>query len=204
MKISVKLHFIFLIIMMLIGIIGVFTTFQIYNLFKLSTHLQNHNLVVKSNAVHEINVDVVKIVNQMKEIVYFSNEMELTKNLTMITAYEQNIYLNFNQIEQKFRGDKRYFDKVTRLFEEWKAIRNETIALSKNGLLNEDKYIMIKNKGDLQVKKLEKALDKLHQFMEEKAEQFANQTHSATQPIFQISIAMVILIFMLEWLVFTM
>jgi hypothetical protein len=190
--------------MLLVGIIGVFSTFQIYSLFKLSSHLQNHVLVVKSNAVHEIQVDVGKIVNRMNKLVYFSNEIDLTKTLAMIAVYEKNIYLNFNLIEQKFRGDKRYFDKVTHLFEEWKAIRHETLALYKKGQVNEAKYILFNGKGTKQVQKLSKALDNLHQFMEEKADQFSVKTHSGTKQIFQISIAMVILILMLEWLIFTM
>ncbi|EDN67415.1 sensory box/ggdef family protein [Beggiatoa sp. PS] len=125
MKITTKLHLIFFIIMMLIGIVALFAMFQIHTLFKLSTHLENHTLVVKSNAVYEININVIQMVNRLKEMTSLLNQTDLESTIQIITSYEENIEQNFDIIENKFIGDKSYFDKVTRLFEEWKSIRNE-------------------------------------------------------------------------------
>jgi CHASE3 domain sensor protein len=202
MKITTKLHLIFFVIMMLIGIVGSFAMFQIYTLFILSTHVKNHVSVVESNAAHEISINFLKIVNRMKEVTSFSTQTDLDSTIQTIASYEENIVQSFHIIENKWIGDKSDFDKVTRLFEDWKSIRNEIIALYKSGKRIEANLLIVEGRGAEQINKLETALKELQQFMDANVEKDLERTNTATKTVFQISIAMVILIFLVEWLTF--
>ncbi|EDN67414.1 hypothetical protein BGP_1343 [Beggiatoa sp. PS] len=72
----------------------------------------------------------------------------------------------------------------------------------KSGKIIEANHLIVKGRGVEQVQRLETALEQLHQFMDAKAERYLGKTDVATKQVFQISIAIVILIFLSEWLIF--
>jgi methyl-accepting chemotaxis protein len=157
--------------------------------------------VVINNAVHEINLNIVKTQSRLKEIVYSKETANIKVAIQAITSYKKTISQNFEIIEIHFKGNKQPFDNLFMLFQDWNSIINEIIAWQKKDAL--DKAITIFNGKNIQhFIKLEKALKGLTNSTKNQADQFLEQTNFQATNTLWISIIMMVIIFSGIWIVF--
>ncbi|RKZ60052.1 MAG: hypothetical protein DRQ99_22720 [Candidatus Parabeggiatoa sp. nov. 3] len=175
MKISVRLSLSFGIIIIFTILVALFAAFQTYTLLKLKMQLDNPPVIV-SNAVRDININLVKMQDSIKEITKIKYSTDLKVFEQTIKSYEKKISQDFETIEKHFFEDKRYFDKVIRLFEQWQSIIHEIIASSKKG--NVDKAILLTGKASQQLVKLKNVLQQLTGFIDQKTGQVLKITYS--------------------------
>ncbi len=175
MKISVRLSLSFGIIVIFTILVALFAGFQTYTLIKLKMQLDNPPVIV-SNAVRDININLVKMQDSIKEITVIKYIADLKVFEQTSKFSEKQISQDFETIEKHFFEDKRYFDKAIRLFEQWQSIINEIIASYKKG--NVDKALFLTGKAAQQLVKLKKTLQQLTGFIDQKTAEYLKITYS--------------------------
>jgi diguanylate cyclase (GGDEF)-like protein len=148
-----------------------------------SALIYNHPLSV-SNAVLRINTNLIKIHREMKDIVLLDNIENIKEHSLSIHDYEQQIFNDFEIINERFLGDTEKFSVALREFTEWDKIRHEVIDLMINGKRKEAVAIT-KGKGAMHVQKVEQAMEKLSSFAQNKARDFLHSTETTKSNAFK-------------------
>ncbi|RKZ86027.1 MAG: hypothetical protein DRR19_15545 [Candidatus Parabeggiatoa sp. nov. 1] len=216
MKISTKFYLSFwIMIVFLIGV-GIIAVFQVHSLYKLTNQFKDYSeltsylgdnaqiktVMTNKNAVHNAHINIVKTFNRIKEVAILKGSEDLGAAKKAIFSYEDEIEQAFDTIEKHFSGDKQKLDKVKKLFEQWKSLRNIVIALQEQGKVDEALDLIFKGQGAQHIADLEKAVEKLHHFMDQEADTFLDRTQSAVLNALWVSIAMVIVLLLGGWIVF--
>jgi methyl-accepting chemotaxis protein len=167
-KITTKLYASFALMIAFMIIVGLFAMFQMHTLSELTTELYNHPLTV-SNAVRDVNINIIKMHHSMKEVVLASDDASLEAAVQTINSYEKQVYDNIDVISARFLGDKQDVEALKKRVIEWKPIRDDIIALMRQDKRDEAAAI---TKGAQHVANLEAAMKKLTEFTNRKAEEF--------------------------------
>ncbi len=160
MKIRTKLFISFGILIIFLVFVGLFAVLQMSTLSNLTTKLYNHPLTV-SNAVRDVNINIVKMHRSMKDITLAMNTDDLDSAVTAVNNYEQNVYTNFNIITERFLGDMKDVNTLKTMFTDWKSIRDEVISLVRN---NKKEQAIIITKGAKHVANFRKSNGKINGF----------------------------------------
>ncbi len=179
-----------LISLVILMAIGLFAIFQIYTASNLVTQLHQHPFMV-SNAVRDINVNILKMQHSIEEVTLFQNKADFNSVVNTITLYEQEVYQQIALINERFLGDKQQVEQLKQLVIEWQPIRQEIIDLIKAGQ-REEAAVMIEGKDHAHVVRLEKAMHYLLAFANQKADEFLKHAHNQ----FQFSYFWVLIVFL--------
>ncbi|MEK8020425.1 MAG: MCP four helix bundle domain-containing protein, partial [Candidatus Parabeggiatoa sp.] len=179
-----------LISLVILMAIGLFAIFQIYTASNLVTQLHQHPFMV-SNAVRDINLNILKMQHSMEEVTLFQNKADFNSVVNTITLYEQEVYQQIALINERFLGDKQQVEQLKQLFIEWQPIRQEIIGLMKAGQ-REEAAALIEGKDHAHVVRLEKAMHYLVAFANQKADEFLKHAHNQ----FQFSYFWVLVVFL--------
>ncbi len=216
MKISTNFYLSFWIMTVFLIGVGIIAVFQVHSLYKLTNQFKDYSeltsylgdnaqiktVMTNKNAVHNAHINIVKTLNRIKEVAILKGSEDLGAAKKAIFSYEDEIEQAFEMIEKHFSGDKQKLDKVKELFEQWKSLRNIVIALQEQGKVDEAVDLIFKGQGAQHLAELEKAVEKLHHFMDQEADNFLDRTKSAALNALWVSIAMVIVLLLGGWIVF--
>jgi len=148
-----------------------------------TSQIYKHPLTV-SNAVLRINAHIVKMHRSMKDVALDENIEEINADTRLVDGFEKEVYADFDIIGELFLGDKMLFEAARRVFVSWKPIRDEVIALMRNGKRYEAAEIT-KGKGAQHVVKIENAMDALNTFAQGKAVEFLDSAKTTTEQSLQ-------------------
>ncbi len=168
-----------LIALVILMAIGLFASFQIYTASNLVTQLHRHAFMV-SNAVRDINVNILNIHHRMAEVALVQNQADFNSVVNRINLYEQQVYQQIAFINERFLGDKQKVEQLKRLFTEWQPIRQEIIVFIKAGQ-REKAAVLFEEKDHAHVVRLEKAIGYLVAFSNQKADEFLTHAHNQFQ-----------------------
>ena len=189
------------IVFIVIGIFGIaLKYFEFYNIKIINSTTKNifeHPLKV-SNAALKINLDIVKMHRDMKDLVLSTSTAEMVSLLKTIDKSELRVYKNFNIIETNILGVEGLIieKEARRLFTNWKIIREEVITLLKQN--DRVKAISItKGKGAQHVLKLENSTLKLYEYAQTKAIGFKEKSESTFQVLKNINLLISTIFFIL-------
>ena len=157
--------------------------------------IYNHPLTV-SNAVLRININIVKIHRSMKDVALAQNIVSIDMFVITVNSLEKEIFNDFQIIKDRYLGQDITHEDALNTFREWKPIRNEVIALMKNGNRIEAADIT-RGKGARHVLKIEKTMEGLGDFAQNKAAEFlfnANKTSVYSFKIIYLTLAFSMLI----------
>ncbi|MDM8566314.1 methyl-accepting chemotaxis protein [Candidatus Halobeggiatoa sp. HSG11] len=199
MKIRTKLFSSFGVLILFLILISLFAILQMQTLSKVTTELYDHPLTV-SNAVRDVNINIVKIHRSMKDAALAKDTEALKAAIKMVNSYEQAVYANFDIIAERFLGDKQDVNNLRTLFVDWKSIRDEVIDLMRKKQ-GEQAAAITKGKGAKHVSALESAIDKLTDFANNKATQFLeNANYQKNQLLTLVLFIMLIAIVIGVWI----
>ncbi len=167
-KITIRLYASFALMIAFMIIVGLFAMFQMQTLSKLTTKLYNHPLTV-SNAVRDVNINIIKMHRSMKDVALASDDASLEAAVQAVNSYEKQVYDNLDVISARFLGDKQDVEALKKRVIEWKPIRDEVIALMRQDKRDEAAAI---TKGAQHVANLEATMKKLTEFTNRKADDF--------------------------------
>ncbi|MBU1216724.1 PAS domain S-box protein [bacterium] len=190
-----------IVVFIIIGMLGIGVKyFEFYHVEIMSTttaDIYEHPLKV-SNAALTIQVDVYKIHRDMKDIVLSLSNQELLALIEEVDKHERRVYENLSIIEHNVCCEEglKLHKKVKELFDAWKPIRDEVIALVKNAK-KDDAIAITKGKGAKHVLKFEAAAFALNAFAQDKAIGFKNKSESSFQILKTINASINLLFFFL-------
>jgi methyl-accepting chemotaxis protein len=194
-KISTLLYLSFGIMIIFMVIIGSFALWQMRVLSEFTTKMYNHPLTV-SNTVRDININILRIRQQMRNIALNPEASTVKKSGQAINAYEKEVYSYFDIVNERFLGDKQDVENLTNLFSQWKTIRDDIMALAQQGNREQAVTAIVSGEGAQHYNKLDAATKKLTDFASNKAKEFLNNSDAQTQVIF-IWVIIVVVITML-------
>lgn len=128
-----------------------------------------------SNAVKSINIHLISIHRDMKDIVLAKDAAEIEKIEAGIHVHEQKVMEAFAIIYQRYLGDKSEVQTLYNSFISWHPIRQKIIVLSKEGQI-EKALAVTKNEASAYVKKLHSETSKLSAFAQNKADSFYQES----------------------------
>ena len=117
-------------------LLGAVAWFQADSLWQETKGLYRHPLQV-SKAVGGIKFDIAAMHRAMKDLVAASNEQERQSILQSIDAYEADAHRRFTILFDRFLGPRKDVDEAYNAFVQWKAIREGTIRLVREGTVSE-------------------------------------------------------------------
>ncbi|HDN26828.1 MAG TPA: methyl-accepting chemotaxis protein [Thioploca sp.] len=200
-KISTKLFLGFGLMIVFMIVVGLFAMLQMQTLSEFTTKLYNHPLTV-SKAVGDVNINIVKMHRSMKDVTLAKDDASLEAAVQTVNAYEKEVYERFDVISKRFLGDKQDVDALKERFIEWKPIRDEVIALMKQHKRDEAATIT-QGKGAQHVAALEKAMKKLTDFANTKANEFLEHANfQQDQLSLWVSAVLAIVVLIGGWIAF--
>ncbi|AEY64554.1 HAMP domain-containing methyl-accepting chemotaxis protein [Clostridium sp. BNL1100] len=147
-------------------------------------------------AVLEAEGDIFAINRSMKDVVLSDNTEQLETAINDIDKYTGEIKQNFEDLQKAFTGDKSLVDGLVKSFNEWTAMREEIIKLTKEG--NKDQAVeKSRTNNEEQVKKIEEYVHALTEVTKSDAESFNNEisyTNQASRIFIFILLAAVVVV----------
>lgn len=137
--------------------------------------LYKHPFTV-SNAAKNINFHLVSMHRHMKDVVLSQNQEQMEWAVSRVAVHEQAALADFDIIFERFLGEKSQIKETYQSFVDWQPIRNEVIALMREGKQQQASAITV-GKGASHVAKLNLEVEALVAFAYNKAQQF----HSSAQ-----------------------
>ncbi|MCK5877850.1 MAG: MCP four helix bundle domain-containing protein [Candidatus Marithrix sp.] len=201
MKLSTRLYTGFGIFIFFVAIVCIFAIFQIQTLIKLTNTL-NYYPSITHVAVRKINLNIMHMRTKIEKLAYFYDRTKLNKVRKSLASYEIDVKRNINTIEKHFFGSKQNIDRVRKLFQDWKPIINEIIALYRKNSEKVAHDKVFKGENAIHIAKLEKALAVLTEFADISTELNLSQANSQTKNILWLAVFIVIGLFSGVWIMF--
>ncbi|MFZ7101815.1 MAG: methyl-accepting chemotaxis protein [Peptococcaceae bacterium] len=161
----------FLILILLASCIGGVGIFYTRDLGTLTEKMYKHPYTV-SKAALEINTNIMKIYSEMKDIVLATNANQIEKAENNAHKYEQEVLDNFALITERFLGDEALIQEASKMFLDWKPLREEIITLAKNGQMQQA-VILTNTTAANHVVLMNMAVNKMLEAMEGQAQEFS-------------------------------
>ncbi|MCG8572737.1 MAG: HAMP domain-containing protein [Spirochaetes bacterium] len=173
LKIKTRLSISYLIIFIIFILLSIFSIIQLQSLSQQAEKITRHPFTV-SNAVLRINTNVIKMHRAMKDVVLVETIAEIADYRELVANLEKEVLVDFELIEQKFLGEMEIVQQALIVFLEWQFIRSQVYQLMNRGEKVRAAQIT-KNEGALHVVKIEKEMEKVSDFAQNKALEFRNQ-----------------------------
>lgn len=188
---------VFIFIGMLVLSTNYFEYKTIEKISKIPSEMYDHPFKV-SNAVLIVKANVYKIHRNMKDIVLSDSQKEIIAFAEKVDTFEKTVYDNLLIIEQNILGDEGLAlqKKTKELFDAWKPIRDEVIALMQADQMENARDIT-RGKGAQRVEQLESSTVKLYMYAQNRALNFKNTAEANANTLQTISLWTGLLFFLL-------
>ncbi|OSM01403.1 methyl-accepting chemotaxis protein [Magnetofaba australis] len=161
--------------------LGLFAIYEMNHLANNTDKLYKHPYTV-STAALRIQSDIIAMHRSMKDVALAKKVGDIDEATAKVDDYEQKALKDFKILKDAFLGDKTRINKLEKAFRDWKLIRDEVIALMREG--NRGKAADItKYKGADAVHDLQSGIQGIVTFAADKAQAFhteASQTRDLT------------------------
>jgi len=190
MKISVRLGLGFGVVILLLIATGLFSLNRMGVLAELTTKLYDHPFQV-SNAVLEVDRNIVRMHRSMKDVVLAQNQAELETAVQEVDVREEKVYESFEVITQRFLGDRKMYEEPLEAFQQWKPIRDEVIRLIQSGEM-EAAAAITKGKGAKHIDQITEKMRALRNFAYSKAAEFIADAETTRTRTRQVSFSLLV------------
>ena len=170
MKLSVKIYLGFCISLMVAVVVGVFAVNKMGTLAETTQDLYKYPYAV-STTVLRIERNLVKIDLSMKDVALASDQAELAAASKAVDDFEAMAFAEFALLKERFLGEQSRVDKFKSDIAGWKSIRDEIIALRREGKAQEAEAIN-DGRGAQYIAKLKNEVDEFIKYSDEKAKEF--------------------------------
>jgi PAS domain S-box-containing protein len=170
--------------------------FGIYRMNILSEQtalIYDHPLTV-SGAVSRINTNIIKIHRTMKDVALAEDIESIDEDSRIVDGLEDEVFRDFEIIKERFLGEKSKYEVAIQEFTDWRPIRDEVMALMREGK-GEEAADITRGKGAIHVLRMEEHIEELGDFAQHKAVDFLRTAeHTAETSIIIISFLLVIVL----------
>ena len=191
----------FSILIIILIIMSIFAVKQMHSLSNFTQLLYKHPFSV-SVAIVKIEGAVTSMHRSMKDVALASSIDQINKAAANVDVIEKQTFKYFDVLNERFLGNKSEIKIIRENFINWRPIRNEVIALMKEGKRIEAVKIT-KEKGANHIQDLNQRLLKLENFAANKASEFTKnslaQGESAVLNLIILVSIGIILAILLSW-----
>jgi len=168
-----KITFSFSVMIFLLALGGGTAIFNAVKLANLTEDMYKHPFVV-SNTVRDINIKLLMMHRDMKDVVLSANERELHAAIEAVNTTEKQILSDLDGISVQFLGDTAMIRAASQAVLAWRPVREEVIILMLSG--NQTEAVsMGKGKGADQVQRINDATQALIHFANTQAAAFHDE-----------------------------
>lgn len=192
LTVKVRLQLGFLLVLVMVVTLGIVSVYYINHLSSVTNKLYRHPYTVSTTMLN-IHINLLKMHRAMKDIALSESPKEIDSMLKEITEYERNVFKYFEIIDERFLGDKSDVNRAKQLTAAWKPIRDEIVALTKQGQTTEANALT-EGKGAEHVGKLRESVNGLIDFAANKATSFVGNADRASAAALKINIAIILVI----------
>ncbi|MBE0468708.1 MAG: MCP four helix bundle domain-containing protein [Methyloprofundus sp.] len=128
-----KITFSFSVMIFLLALGGGTAIFNAVKLANLTEGMYKDAFVV-SNTVRDINIKLLTMHRDMKDVVLSANERELDDAIDAVNAMEKQILSDLEGISMQFLGDTAMIRTAYQAVLDWRPIREEVIILMLAGI----------------------------------------------------------------------
>lgn len=164
----------FAFIILMLAFLGYTALNDISEVTKATENIYNHPLTV-SNAVRDINANIIAIHRSMKDVALAQDDIEMNRARLLVDQYENAVFEKFEIVFSQFLGDMQDVENAHKSFSDWKEIREEVILLWSKGK-KDDAISITKGKGADHVQKVLDDVQVMIDFASLKAEEFYENT----------------------------
>jgi len=177
------------IIFLLVVLLGAITLVNLDRIWQNTKRLYDHPFVVQKE-IGTIQIDVLNIRLEMKELVAEENEQKIQERLITINAYEADAYRQFDVLYDTYLGPRRDIDNAYNAVVQYKSIRDETIRLLRVGRIQEAaERTKFGGADGVQEKMVMNDLEKINNFAGNKAEElYMNSERQKNQNVLELVI----------------
>lgn len=190
-KIGLRLGISFGVIVLLTGGISIVAIENMTNLSDLTVRLYRHPFTV-STSILRIESNIVKMHRSMKDIALATDEAGIDIAVAKVSAYEKEVYENFEIIEERFLGDLGQIKKFKKMFAGWKVIRDEVINLMRSDE-KQSAAMITKGKGAAYVQSLNEAVLEVIVFARNKADDFVSNAEASKDRALRMTYLIIVL-----------
>lgn len=185
-----SISFVFVLIIALLVGQGVSSFFYLNTIALQTENLYKHPYSV-SNAARNININLISMHRYMKDIVLAENEQKIEETSALIDNHEQLVLKNFDLIFERYLGNRRDIEIPHQAFINWKGIRDQVIFLKAKGQYK-DAADITRNKGAQHVALLNKEIQTLVDFADNKAKTFLKNAVDTKDNAFTVILGLLI------------
>lgn len=131
-KISRQINLYFGAIFLIVLILVINSFISVEALWKNTASLYNNPLTVR-RAVGDLEVNVLLIHRDMRQLPFEQNQLEIEKLISNIGRYEASMNRQLDILYERYLGPPSDIDEVVDALSKWKEIRNETVRLLRVG-----------------------------------------------------------------------
>ena len=161
----------FLIAALIVGT-GVSDIYQMRTMQEITDDLYEHPFQV-SNAAQRVKLEILRMHRDMKDVVLSRSAEDVDRLIASVDRYEKRVYGDLGLINDKILGKEGLVlrTQTAELFAQWRPIREDVIALMREGRVDEAAAIT-RGKGAEHVEALEASADRLYRYARSKADDF--------------------------------
>jgi methyl-accepting chemotaxis protein len=178
-------------VLMFIGL-SIYSLTQMKTLSSLTEQLYKHPLAV-SNAVRDINYQIVLMQQSMKDIVLAQNNTQFNSAKESVQSAQKSALQSFHILKKRFLGDMSKVEEAKQIFIDWQPIRDEVIILTSKGE-NEKAADITRGKGAKYVQLIDRKMSYLVHFADKKGEIFFQHARRVEKNVFFSSISLLFII----------
>jgi len=184
----------FILILILTGIGYFYSYIQMNQLSALISKMHNHPFRV-TRAVLSADTNIIKIHRSMKDVALSATDKELEEATVFVNQYEKEVYRHLAIVRKWILGDKGkiLLAETTLLFDDWKFIRDEVIAKTRNGR-KAQAFSITKGKGARHVEQLNSKMEELKNYAATKASKMLIVSQSMRKKILTLSISIFVVL----------
>ena len=162
----------FCLLILIFFLYGIYSLYDIRAISNLTREIYDHPYFV-SNAALGANVSITKMHRNMKDIVLFESPARIQQAIAAVNRQERMVYYYLDIVRDRILGEKgSKLEKEARVaFDQWRPIREEVMALVRQGKRFEAAEITV-GKGARYVEKLEEKMIALTSYARSKASSF--------------------------------
>ncbi len=202
-KISNMLNFSLTIIMVLVIVLGTIVFYNSNRLWQSTKDMHDHPLTVQS-AIGAIQVDILNIRIQMKDLILATNENALNESIISIEKFEKDASSQLDILYKSYLGPVKDIDNVYQSISEYKDIRAKEIELIKLGKTEEALQIILPSgEGGIQVNKIMTNLGIINKFAKNKAGTFYIEAQNQMTQIVALTAIALVTILILAFAIIT-
>jgi signal transduction histidine kinase/CheY-like chemotaxis protein/CHASE3 domain sensor protein len=202
LKIGTQLLFSLLSLLILVLTLGMISYLQSEKISGQTETIYSHPLQVR-RALGSLNVDIVAIQRDMRDLIISADEKEIEQNLIQIENLKEDAFDQINIITGLYLGPKVDVDSLKTAFVKWHAMHDETIRLLRSGNIAEATnrtrtFGVTGHQADI----LLKYLDKIDQFAKNKGDELYKNSKDLNDLLNRRLIILVAVFLLISFIIF--